>query len=127
MDPSTIKTVNDFFSLAGRIILYSGSIAAAIAGIWALAAKIRSRGWRAATDTRLANLECYSQKDNERLKRLEADNLSKKEDLEDIHDIMRLNLNAVQQLLKSNLEGGNNKAGMQKASDEIQEYLRSKV
>lgn len=24
-------------------------------------------------------------------------------------------------------KGGNNKAGMQKASDEIQEYLRSKV
>mgnify|MGYP006363381881 FL=1 len=127
MDPTTIRTVNDFFSLAGRIILYSGSIAAAIAGILALFGKIRSKGWRAATDARIANLEDYSRKDNERLKKLEANDAAKVEEFADIHEIMRLNLNASQQLLKSSLEGGNNRDGMQKASDEIQEYLRSKV
>jgi hypothetical protein len=127
MDPNTIKTVNDFFSLAGRIILYCGGIAGALAGIWAFVGKIKSKGWRAATDVRIANLEDYSRKDNERLKKLEAENIDKAEEFADFHEIMRLNLNASQQLLKSNLEGGNNKAGMQRASDEIQEYLRSKV
>ena len=127
MDPATIRTINDFFSLMGRIILYCGGIAAALSGILALASKIKSRGWRAATDKRLKSLEDYSQKDNERLKKLEAENIDKAEEFADFHEIMRLNLNASQQLLKSNLEGGNNKAGMQKASDEIQEYLRSKV
>ena len=127
MDPQIIRTINDFFSLMGRLILYCGGIAGALAGIWALAGKIRSKGWRAATDARITNLEDYSRKDNERLKKLEADNVSKTEEFADIHEIMRLNLNASQQLLKSNLEGGNNVAGMQKASDEIQEYLRSKV
>lgn len=76
---------------------------------------------------RIANLEDYSRKDNERLKKLEAESIDKAEEFADFHEIMRLNLNASQQLLKSNLEGGNNVAGMQKASDEIQEYLRSKV
>ena len=127
MDLNTTKTVNGFFNLAVRIILYSCSIAVAIAGIWALARKIRSSGWKAATDQRLDALETYSQKDYERLKRLEVESIAKREEFEDIHEIMRLNLNASQQLLKSNLEGGNNKAGIQKASDEIQEYLRSKV
>ena len=127
MDPTTIRTINDFFSLMGRIILYCGGIAGALAGIWALVSKIRAKGWRAATDVRIANLEDYSRKDNERLKKLEAENIDKAEEFADFHEIMRLNLNASQQLLKSNLEGGNNKVGMQKASDEIQEYLRSKV
>ncbi len=126
MDPQTIRTINDFFSLMGRIILYCGGIAGALAGIWALAGKIRSKGWRATTDQRIDALESYSQKDNERLKRLEAESIAKRDEFEDIHEILRLNLNASQQLLKSNLEG-NNKAGMQKASDDIQEYLRSKV
>ena len=126
-DPTTIKTINDFFSLMGRLILYCGGIAAALSGIWTLIGKIKSKGWRAATDVRIANLEDYSRKDNERLKKLEADNVAKVEEFTDIHEIMRLNLNASQQLLRSSLEGGNNRDGMQKASDEIQEYLRSKV
>ena len=82
MDPTTVRTVNDFFSLMGRLILYCGGIAGALAGIWALIGKIKAKGWRAATDVRIANLEDYSRKDNERLKKLESDNAAKVEEFE---------------------------------------------
>lgn len=125
--PADIKTINDFFNLLGRVVLYAGSIAAAIAGIWALITKIRSRGAMARMDARMTTAEKYLENDHQRIKKLEAVSNDNIEEFKDLHAVSRLTLSAVQQLLKSNLENGNNHAGMQKANDEIDEYLKSKI
>lgn len=125
--PADIKTINDFFNLLGRVVLYAGSIAAAVAGIWALIAKIRSRGAMAKMDTRVSTLEKHVANDHEEIKKLKEASHANVEEFNDLHAVSRLTLSAVQQLLKSNLENGNNHAGMQRANDEIDEYLKSKI
>ena len=54
-----------------------------------------------------------------RLKELE-------EDREDVHELMRINLVSIKELLKYGIDDGNNKDGMKKASKEIDDYLIKK-
>lgn len=49
------------------------------------------------------------------------------QDRKDLHDFMRVNFIAIKELLKHEIEGGNNKAGMKMASDEIDKYLSKKI
>lgn len=55
------------------------------------------------------------------------DRLKKSEkDREEIHELMRINLVSIKELLKHGIDDGNNKDGMKKASKEIDDYLIKK-
>ena len=47
-------------------------------------------------------------------------------DREEIHELMRINLVSIKELLKHGIEDGNNKDGMKKAEKEIDDYLIKK-
>lgn len=75
----------------------------------------------------VAKHERYIANDDLRIKGIEAKIEESKVDREQMHKAYRVMLVAVQALLKSNLEGGNNKAGMQRASEAIQDFLNSNI
>ena len=65
-------------------------------------------------------------RDNKRIKALERHITDIDGDLHDMHTLLRLNTKAQQAIMKSLLDG-NNKDGIQKVSDEIQEYLNQQI
>lgn len=62
-----------------------------------------------------------------RIARLEGNNEESNRDRKDLHESIRVNMVALQALLKSRLENDNNTAGIQKAEEEIEKYMRSKL
>lgn len=125
--PQEAKTLNDAIDIICRLIVYMGGIAAAVTGIWALITKIKSKGSVAKMQGQINELSGRVDDHEERLGKIEQTFEDNRVELQDLHEVSRLTLSAVQQLLKSGLEDGNNHAGMQKASDEIDEYLKSKI
>lgn len=53
--------------------------------------------------------------------------IQQEDDSNDIHNALRVILVAEQAVTKSLLENGNNKEGLRKAQDELNNYLRSKI
>ena len=134
MSPEEANTINDAIKLVARFIIYMGGLAAAIAGIWALIDKIKSRGAMAKMTKRLEADEAHMNDQDhkiadheQRLNGLEENLATSKDDLKDMHELSKLTLSAVQELLKSNLQDGNNHEGMQKASNAIDEYLKDLI
>lgn len=66
-------------------------------------------------------------KREKRLETLEKKMTESEQDRKDLHDFMRVNFIAIKELLKHEIEGGNNKDGMKMASDEIDKYLSKKI
>lgn len=134
MSPQEIKALNDTINMVCRFIVYLGGLAAAITGIWALITKIKSKGTVAKMQKRLDDQDkkidrCNHRIDDHerRLDGLDVNLESSSNDLKDMHELSKLTLSAVQELLKSNLQDGNNHAGMQKASDDIDKYLKDLI
>lgn len=121
--PISVET----WAVIGQWLIYGGSLAGAVAAIFSLAKKIRSKTSMARLEETVEQHTQYLDNDNKRLNALEAFATESKEDRKDIHTVERLNLVAVQALLKSNLENGNNRSGMQDAYNKIQEFLNNQV
>lgn len=141
----------EVWALLGQWIIYGGSFVGAVWGIIKFISWLRSKTttaklevtvkqhseWLDNDNKRLNTLEINAhrvdqheellKKSEERLKMLENDVAESKRDREELHDLSRMTLVALQELLKSSLEGGNNRAGMQKAYDEIKEFLNNKI
>ena len=66
-------------------------------------------------------------KQSKRLDELESEVKESKEDRQDLHEFMRINFIAIKELLKHNIEDGNNIDGMKMASNEIDKYLSKKI
>ena len=66
-------------------------------------------------------------KQTKRLDKLENEVKESKEDSKELHEFMRINFIAIKELLKHNIENGNNIDGMKMASNEIDKYLSKKI
>ena len=62
-----------------------------------------------------------------RLKDLEDKTQNNQKEVKELHEFMRVNFVAIRELLKHEIEGGNNKEGMMKASAEIDNFLSKKI
>ena len=115
-----------WLSDTASMIVVIGGIAAAISGIWVLIEKIHSKSSVGNLEGRMSKVEEYLSKDNERLKTLEKYKDMQQLEMNDMHETARLTLNAVRELLKSQLNG-DNAEGMKEASDDIEKYLSKKI
>lgn len=66
-------------------------------------------------------------KQNERVEKLEKRYQEDEEDRKEIHEFMKVNFIALKELLKHNIDGGNNIEGMKMANNEIDKYLAKKI
>lgn len=66
-------------------------------------------------------------KQAKRIEVLEQEMKESKEDRKEMHEYMKVNFIALKELLKHNIDGGNNIKGMQMANDEIDKYLTRKL
>lgn len=66
-------------------------------------------------------------KQAKRLEDLEEQFKEEQKNSKELHEFMRVNFIAIKELLKHNIEGGNNIAGMKMASEEIDKYLSRKI
>lgn len=62
-----------------------------------------------------------------RLEHVEEKIKEDESDREDIHNALHVIVVGQQAITKSLLEGGNNRDGLQKAEEQLEEYLRSKI
>lgn len=62
-----------------------------------------------------------------RLSDLEKKTSRSEEELKELKEFMRVNFVAIKELLKHEIEGGNNKQGMMMASKEIDTFLAKKI
>lgn len=122
--PTPIAT--EVWALLAQWIVYGASVAGAITAIAKFASWCRSK-------TRVAQLEEIVKKheewltnDHKKLAKLDEAHQEMRTDMDDMHELMRLNLKSSQALLKSALDG-NNKENMEQVNNEIQDYLNSKI
>ena len=87
---------------------------------------MRSKTTVAKLEERVNRHAQYLDADKKRIDALEKLYNSNKNDLEDIHNLMRLSIKASQALLKSNLDG-NNREAVEEANTDIQNYLNGKI
>lgn len=66
-------------------------------------------------------------KQNDRVEKLEERYKEDEEDRKEIHEFMRINFIALKELLKHNIDSGDNVEGMKMANNEIDKYLAKKI
>lgn len=117
----------DVWAKLGQGIVFISSVCGAVMAIEKFVKWMRSRTTIAKLQEKVEEHSFYLENDNKRIKGLEVKLEDSKKDREEIHEVNRLTLTAVQALLKSNLEGGNNREGMKSASDDIQKFLNNLI
>lgn len=122
--PNTIS--NEVWVVIGQWLVYGASLTGAVMAIAQFIKWIRSKTTVAKLEERVNKNAEYLDNDDKRIKSLEQLYSSNKTDLEDIHTLMRLSIKASQALLKNNLDG-NNRAAVEEANAEIQNYLNGKI
>lgn len=117
---------NEVWVVIGQWLVYGASLTGAVMAIAQFIKWIRSKTTVAKLEERVNKHSEYLDNDDKRIKSLEQLYSSNKTDLEDIHTLMRLSIKASQALLKNNLDG-NNRAAVEEANAEIQNYLNGKI
>lgn len=117
---------NEVWVVIGQWLVYGASLTGAVMAIAQFIKWIRSKTTVAKLEERVNKHAEYLYNDDKRIKSLEHLYSSNKIDLEDIHTLMRLSIKASQALLKNNLDG-NNRAAVEEANAEIQNYLNGKI
>lgn len=117
----------DVWAKIGQAIVFISSVCGAIMAIEKFVKWMQSKTTIAKLKETIEEHTFYLENDNKRIKSLELKLEDSKKDREEIHEVNRLTLTAVQALLKSNLEGGNNREGMKSASDDIQKFLNNLI
>lgn len=117
---------NEVWVVIGQWLVYGASLTGAVMAIAQFIKWIRSKTTVAKLEERVNKNAEYLDNDDKRIKSLEQLYSSNKTDLEDIHTLMRLSIKASQALLKNNLDG-NNRAAVEEANAEIQNYLNGKI
>lgn len=117
----------DVWALLGQWIIFGGSMCAAILGIIQLVKYILSKTTVSKLSEEVQKHSRYLDNDYNKIKELDMRLAISESDRMDMHEIQRLELAAIQELLKNGLSHGENQDGMQRVSDEIQDYLRKQV
>lgn len=117
---------NEVWVVIGQWLVYGASLTGAVMAIAQFIKWIRSKTTVAKLEERVNKHAEYLNNDDKRIKSLEQLYSSNKTDLKDIHTLMRLSIKASQALLKNNLDG-NNRAAVEEANAEIQNYLNGKI
>lgn len=117
---------NEVWVVIGQWLVYGASLTGAVMAIAQFIKWIRSKTTVAKLEERVNKNAEYLDNNDKRIKSLEQLYSSNKTDLEDIHTLMRLSIKASQALLKNNLDG-NNRAAVEEANAEIQNYLNGKI
>lgn len=114
------------WALLAQWLVYGGGIACAILSIVKLINWLRSRTTVAKLEKEVARHSELLDTDHRRLKALEEQATTFDTDLSDIHVLMKLSVKAQQAMLRGMLDG-NNKANIQRVSDELQDYLNDQI
>ena len=117
---------NEVWSVIGQWIVYGASISGAVMAIAQFIKWIRSKTTVAKLEEIVNKHSQFLENDNKRISYLEEQEQRNISTLEDMHNLNRLSVKALQALLKSNLDG-NNRDSVKEANDEIQKYLNEKI
>ena len=117
---------NEVWSVIGQWIVYGASISGAVMAIAQFIKWIRSKTTVARLEEIVNKHSQFLENDNKRIAYLEEQERRNTSTLEDMHNLNRLSVKALQALLKSNLDG-NNRESVKEANDEIQKYLNEKI
>lgn len=117
---------NEVWSVLGQWIVYGASISGAVMAIAQFIKWIRSKTTVARLEEIVNKHSQFLENDNKRISYLEEQEQRNISTLEDMHNLNRLSVKALQALLKSNLDG-NNRESVKEANDEIQKYLNEKI
>lgn len=116
----------EVWAVIAQWIVYGASVTGAVMAIAKFVTWCRSKTTIAKLEKDIMNHAEMLDRDNKRIKALERHITDIDGDLHDMHVLLRLNTKAQQAIMKSLLDG-NNKDGIQKVSDEIQEYLNQQI
>ena len=78
-------------------------------------------------DNKLTNDFVKLEQHDRRLENLEVRMKEQEKDSQELHNTLRILVVAMQAMIKSSLENGNNREGLEKAEDQLNNYLNSKV
>ncbi len=78
-------------------------------------------------DKKLTNDFVTLEQHGRRIENLEVRMSGQEKDSAELHNSLRVLVVALQAMIKSSLENGNNREGLKNAEEELNEYLRSKV
>jgi hypothetical protein len=78
-------------------------------------------------DKKLTNDFVTLEQHGRRIETLEVRMSGQEKDSEELHNSLRVLVVALQAMIKSSLENGNNREGLKNAEEELDKYLRSKV
>lgn len=116
----------EVWAIIAQWIVYGASVTGAVMAIAKFIQWCRSKTTIAKLETDIKEHAEMLDRDNKRIIALEKHVTDIDDDLKDMHVLLRLNTKAQQAIMKSLLDG-NNKDGIQRVSDEIQEYLNQQI
>lgn len=116
----------EVWAVLAQWIVYGASITGAVMGVAKFITWCRSKTTIAKLEKDILSHSEMLDRDNKRILALEKHVNDIDDDLKDMHVLLRLNTKAQQAIMKSLLDG-NNRDGIQRVSDEIQEYLNQQI
>ncbi len=116
----------EVWAVIAQWIVYGASVTGAVMAIAKFIQWCRSKTTIAKLENDIKEHAEMLDRDNKRIIALEKHVTDIDEDLKDMHILLRLNTKAQQAIMKG-LLNGDNKEGIQRVSDEIQDYLNQQI
>lgn len=116
----------EVWAVIAQWIVYGASVTGAFMALVKFISWCRSKTTIAKLEQDIQAHADMLDRDNKRIIALEKHVTDIDEDLKDMHILLRLNTKAQQAIMKSLLDG-NNREGIQRVSDEIQNYLNEQI
>lgn len=116
----------EVWALFAQWIVYGSALCGAVMGVAKFITWCRSKTTIAKLETDIRSHAEMLDRDNKRILALEKHVTDIDDDLKDMHVLLRLNTKAQQAIMKGLLDG-DNKEGIQRVSDEIQNYLNEQI
>lgn len=117
----------EVWAVIGQWIVYIGGLAGAIIAVYNLYKLFRSKTAVAKLEERVNKHDVFLDRDNQRLQKVEHQLMVINDEQQDLKEVIRLLLSSNMSMLNSMLHDGNNKDGMQKSYDDIQDYLNKQI